>query len=103
MMQQPSAPKAVAIVSRGWKVSTAQRRIVGGVCPARRLLASAICSESNTADSKRAQDQAYIILFIVLENISQERVQPLPLSNSGIQLESECHVQNWLICIDLRY
>src|SRR5215469_9698173 len=44
MRQQPSAPKAVAIVSFGPKVSTAQRRTVRGEAPSNCCEAAAICS-----------------------------------------------------------
>src|SRR6516162_4312259 len=44
MMQQPSAPNAVAIVSRGWNTRTAQRRISCGVAWASLSLAAAIHS-----------------------------------------------------------
>src|SRR5262245_13215863 len=42
MRQHPSAPKAVAIISRGRNSATAQRRMSWGEAPARRAFASAM-------------------------------------------------------------
>src|SRR5438128_2237073 len=65
MMQQPSAPKAVAMVRRGWNCSTAQRRICCGALPARASLATAICSSANVglAISPAGEDRLDIEVF----------------------------------------
>src|SRR5262245_56230728 len=50
MITQPSGPKAVAIVSLGKYVCTAQRMISCGLAPSSRRLCSANCS-SNSSDA----------------------------------------------------